>query len=60
MTYFTKIVKGLKSQCFRVSHNLIMTVLVPVTNDDYVGMYSAETPGKSLLANKEAATRGVL
>ena len=37
-----------------------MTVLVPVTNDDYVGMYSAETPGKSLLANKEAATRGVL
>ena len=37
-----------------------MTVLAPVTNDDYVGMYSAEAPGKSLLANKEAATRGDL
>ena len=43
-----------------------MFVLAPVTDNNYVGMYPAETPpapvenGRLLLANAEAGTRGVL
>ena len=43
-----------------------MIVIAPVTDNDYVGMDPAEAPpgpvenGRSMLANTEAATRGVL